>query len=102
MLTATGQPAVAAAEVLAQLGEATRTNQSIARQAAAESRGLRIQALVLAVVIPLLFVYLLLVNPELVAPVTDTALGRFVLLPAAALLEVAGVWLSLRVARLEA
>jgi Flp pilus assembly protein TadB len=102
VLTGTGQPASAAAEVLAQLGEATRTNQSIARQAAAESRGLRIQALILAVVIPLLFGYLLLVNPELIAPVTDTALGRFVLLPAAALLEVAGIWLSLRVARLEA
>jgi Flp pilus assembly protein TadB len=102
VLTATGQPASAAADVLAQIGEATRSNQSIARQATAESRGLRIQALVLAVVIPLLFAYLLLVNPELIAPVTDTALGRFVLLPAAALLEVAGVWLSLRVARLEA
>ena len=101
-LTATGQPASAAAEVLGSLGEAARTNQSIARQAAAESRGLRIQALVLAVVIPLLFLYLMLVNPELVAPVTDTPLGHFVLLPAAALLEVAGIWLSLRVARLEA
>ncbi len=102
VLTATGQSASAAAEVLSTLGEATRTNQSIARQAAAESKGLRIQALVLAIVIPLLFGYLLLVNRELVAPVTDTALGRFVLLPAAALLEVAGIWLSLRVARLEA
>lgn len=102
VLSATGQPAVAAAEVLAELGEATRSNQSIARQAAAESRGLRIQAVVLAIVIPLLFLYLLLVNPELVAPVTETALGRFVLLPGAALLEVVGIWLSLRVARLEA
>ncbi|MBA3689693.1 MAG: type II secretion system F family protein, partial [Chloroflexi bacterium] len=101
VLTATGQPASAAAEVLAQLGEATRMNQSIARQAAAESRGLRIQALILAVVIPLLFAYLLLVNPELVDPVTNTPLGRFVLLPAAALLEVVGIWLSLRIARLE-
>lgn len=101
VLSATGQPAVAAAEVLAELGEATRANQSIARQAAAESRGLRIQAVVLAIVIPLLFLYLLLVNPELVAPVTETALGRFVLLPGAALLEVVGIWLSLRVARLE-
>ena len=100
-LTRTHQPTSAAAELLAELGEAARINQSIARQAAAESRGLRIQALVLAVVIPLLFVYLLLVNPELVAPVTGTALGRFVLLPAAALLEVAGIWLSMRVARLE-
>jgi len=102
VLTRTHQPVSAAAELLAQIGEAASTNQAIARQAAAESRGLRIQALILAIVIPLLFVYLLLVNPELVAPVTDTALGRFVLLPAAALLEVAGIWLSLRVARLEA
>ncbi len=100
-LTRTHQPTSAAAELLAELGEAARINASIARQAAAESRGLRIQALVLAVVIPLLFVYLLLVNPELVAPVTDTALGRFVLLPGAVLLEVAGIWLSMRVARLE-
>ena len=38
-------------------------------------------ALILAIVIPGLFVYLLIVNRELVAPVVDTALGRFVLLP---------------------
>lgn len=102
VLIATHQPASAAGQVLAGLGEATRTNQSIARAAVAESRGLRIQALILAAVIPLLFGYMLLTSPELVAPVTDTALGHFVLLPAAVLLEAAGVWLSLRVARLEA
>ena len=102
VLTATSQSASAAGEVLAGIGEAARANQAIARQAAAESRGLRIQALVLAVVIPLLFVYLLLVSPELVAPVTDSALGQLVLLPAAVGLELLGLWLSLRVARLEA
>jgi Flp pilus assembly protein TadB len=102
VLIATHQPASAAATVLAGLGEAARTNQSIARSAVAESRGLRIQALVLAAVIPLLFGYMLLTSPELVAPVTDTALGHYVLLPGAVLLEAAGVWLSLRVARLEA
>ena len=48
--------------------------------------------------IPGLFVYLLLANRELVAPVVDTTLGRLVLLPAAALLEVAGVVLSWRAA----
>ena len=37
-------PRSAAAQVLAGLGEAARTNQSIARAAVAESRGLRIQA----------------------------------------------------------
>jgi Flp pilus assembly protein TadB len=102
VLMATHQPASAAAQVLAGLGEAARTNQSIARAAMAESRGLRIQALILAAVIPLLFGYMLLTSSELVAPVTDTPLGHFVLLPGAVMLEAAGIWLSLRVARLEA
>jgi Flp pilus assembly protein TadB len=102
VLATTHQSASAAGEVLGALNEAARSNQAIARQAVAESRGLRIQALILAIVIPALFFYLLLVNRELVAPVVDTALGRFVLLPAAALLEVAGIVLSWRVTRLEA
>jgi Flp pilus assembly protein TadB len=102
VLATTHQSASAAGDVLGALNEAARSNQAIARQAVAESRGLRIQALILAIVIPALFVYLLLVNRELVAPVVDTALGRFVLLPAAALLEVAGIILSWRVTRLEA
>jgi Flp pilus assembly protein TadB len=63
---------------------------------------LRIQALILAIVIPGLFVYLLVVNRELVAPIVDTDLGRYVLLPVAVLLEVAGIALSWRVTRLEA
>ncbi len=102
VLVRTHQPASAAAEVLASLGEATRANQAIARQAAAESRGLRLQAAILAVVIPGLFVYLTVANPELTAPVTSTALGQLVLLPAGVLLEVAGIVLSWRVTRLEA
>ena len=102
VLAATHQPTSAAAEVLTSLGEAARTNQSIARQAVAESRGLRIQAAILAIVIPGLFIYLVLVNPELVAPVTSTALGQFVLLPLAVILEIAGIVLSWRVTRLEA
>jgi Flp pilus assembly protein TadB len=60
-----------------------------------------VQALILAVVIPALFLYLLVTNRELVAPVVDTAVGRFALLPAAALLEVAGIVLSWRATRLE-
>lgn len=102
VLVRTHQPASSAAAILGSLGEAARTNQAIARQAAAESRGLRIQAAILAIVIPALFLYLSLVNPELIAPVTSTALGQFVLLPAAVLLEVAGIVLSWRVTRLEA
>lgn len=102
VLATTHQSASAAGDVLGALNEAARSNQAIARQAAAESRGLRIQALILAIVIPGLFFYLLLVNRELVAPIVDTGLGRFVLLPAAALLEVAGIVLSWRITRLEA
>ena len=101
VLAVTHQPASAAAGVLGSLNEAARANQAIARQAAAESKGLRVQALILAIVIPGLFAYLLIVNRELVAPVVDTALGRYVLLPAAALLEVTGIVLSWRVTRLE-
>jgi len=102
VLAATHQSTSAAAEVLTSLGEAARSNQSIARQAVAESRGLRIQAAILAIVIPALFLYLVAVNPELVAPVTSTALGQFVLLPAAILLEITGIFLSWRVTRIEA
>ena len=98
----TKQPASAAGQVLASLGEAARANRSIARQAAAESRGLRMQAAILAIVIPALFLYLVAVNPDLVAPVTSTALGQFVLLPAAILLEITGIFLSWRVTRIEA
>jgi Flp pilus assembly protein TadB len=102
VLVRTHQPASAAAEVLGSLGEAARANQAIARQAAAESRGLRLQAAILAIVIPGLFLYLTLANPELTAPVTSTALGQLVLLPAGVLLEIAGIVLSWRVTRLEA
>ena len=98
----TQQPASAAGEVLASLGEAARANRAIARQAAAESKGLRLQAAILAIVIPAMFLYLMAVNPELIAPVTSTALGQLVLLPTAVLLEVAGIVLSWRVTRLEA
>ena len=97
----TQQPASAAGQVLASLGEAARANRSIARQATAESRGLRIQAAILAIVIPALFLYLSAVNPELIRPVTSTALGQYVLLPAAVLLEISGIVLSWRVTRLE-
>ena len=102
VLAATHQPTSAAAEVLTSLSEAARANQSIARQAVAESRGLRLQAAILAIVIPALFLYLVAVNPELVAPVTSTALGQLVLLPAAVVLEIAGIVLSWRVTRLQA
>jgi Flp pilus assembly protein TadB len=98
----TQQPASAAGGVLASLGETARTNRAIARQAIAESRGVRIQATILAVVIPAMFGYLSLVNPELIGPVFSTAFGQVVLLPAGVLLEVAGIVLSWRVTRLEA
>lgn len=100
-LTRTHQPVSAAAQVLGSLGEATRANQSIARAAVAESKGLRLQATILAVVIPAMFLYLLVANGELIAPVITTALGRYVLLPAAALLEITGIALSWRITRLE-
>lgn len=101
VLVRTHQSATAAGEVLATLGEAARSNGAIADQAQAESRGLRLQAVILAVVIPAMFVYLSIANPELTAPVTSTALGQLVLLPLGIGLEVLGIILSWRVTRLE-
>lgn len=101
VLVRTHQSASAAGEVLATLGDAARANQAIAKQATAESRGLRLQAAILAIVIPAMFLYLSVANPELTAPVTSTALGQFVLLPLGIALEVAGIVLSWRVTRLE-
>ena len=101
-LARTHQPVSAAAQVLGSLGDAARANQSIAKAAIAESKGLRLQAAILAVVIPLMFVYLALANGQLIAPVFGTPLGRYVLLPAAALLEIGGIALSWRITRLEA
>jgi Flp pilus assembly protein TadB len=101
-LARTHQPVSAAAQVLGSLGEAARANASIAKAAIAESKGLRLQATILAIVIPGMFVYLALANGELIAPVLTTPLGRYVLLPAAALLEVTGIALSWRITRLEA
>jgi Flp pilus assembly protein TadB len=101
-LARTHQPVSAAAQVLGSLGEAARANQSIARAAVAESKGLRLQATILAIVIPAMFVYLAFANGELIAPVLSTSLGRYVLLPAAAVLEITGFALSWRITRLEA
>ena len=101
-LARTHQPVSAAAQGLGSLGEAARANQSIARAAVAESKGLRLQATILAIVIPAMFVYLAFANGELIAPVLSTPLGRYVLLPAAAVLEVTGFALSWRITRLEA
>lgn len=101
-LARTHQPVSAAAQVLGSLGDAARANASIAKAAIAESKGLRLQATILAIVIPGMFLYLLLANGELIAPVLTTPLGRYVLLPAAALLEVTGIALSWRITRLEA
>jgi Flp pilus assembly protein TadB len=101
-LARTHQPVSAAAQVLGSLGEAARANASIARAAVAESKGLRLQATILAIVIPAMFVYLAFANGELIAPVLSTSLGRYVLLPAAAVLEITGFALSWRITRLEA
>ena len=101
-LARTHQPVSAAAQVLGSLGDAARANQSIARAAIAESKGLRMQAAILAIVIPGMFIYLVLANGQLIAPVLTTPVGRYLLVPAAALLEITGIALSWRITRLEA
>ena len=52
--------------------------------------------------VPGMYLYLRLVNPQLLSVLDETMLGRFVLIPAAAVLEVTGIALSLRIAQFEA
>jgi Flp pilus assembly protein TadB len=49
-----------------------------------------------------MYVYLRLINPDFLSPLNDTTLGRYVLVPLAAMLEVLGLYLSYRLSRFEA
>jgi len=63
----------------------------------ARTSGLRLQIVLLAALVPGLALYLALTVPGM-AETLATPLGRFVLLPVAAILEVIGILASRRVA----
>jgi Flp pilus assembly protein TadB len=95
-------PTQAARTLLVELSSAVQFNVQLANEVRARSAGQRAQIWLLAVIVPAMYLYLRLVNPQLLSVLDETMLGRFVLFPLAAALEVAGIALSLRIARFEA
>jgi Flp pilus assembly protein TadB len=95
-------PTQAARTLLVELSSAVQFNVQLANEVRARSAGQRAQIWLLAVIVPGMYLYLRLVNPQLLSVLDETMLGRFVLFPLAAALEVAGIALSLRIARFEA
>jgi tight adherence protein B len=95
-------PTQAARSLFFELSTTVQFNVQLANEVRARSSGQRAQIWLLAVIVPGMYFYLRLTSPQLLSVLDETALGRFVLLPLAALLEVAGIALSLRIARFEA
>jgi Flp pilus assembly protein TadB len=95
-------PTQAARTLLVELSSAVQFNVQLANEVRARSAGQRAQIWLLAVIVPGMYLYLRLVNPQLLSVLDETMLGRFVLFPLAAALEVAGIALSFRIARFEA
>jgi Flp pilus assembly protein TadB len=95
-------PTQKARTLLIELSATVQFNVQLANEVKARSSGQRAQIWLLAVIVPGLYLYLRLMSPQLLSVLDDTMLGRFVLFPLAALLEVAGIVLSLRIARFEA
>ena len=95
-------PTEKARTLLLELSSTVQFNLQLANEVRARSTGQRAQIWLLAVIVPGMFLYLRLTSPQLLSVLDDTMLGRLVLFPLAAALEVAGIVLSLRIARFEA
>ena len=97
---ATRMPAGAARVLLQEIASTVQFNVYLQQEVRAKAAGQRLQVWVLALLVPAMFIYFRLVAPELLSTLDTTALGRFVLLPGAALLECLGLYLSVQVTRL--
>jgi Flp pilus assembly protein TadB len=95
-------PTQRARALLLQLSSSVEFNVQLANEVRARASGQRLQIWLLAVIVPGMYLYLRALNPELLNYLDETIAGRYLLLPAAALLEAAGIYLILRVSRLSA
>lgn len=95
-------PTQKARTLLFELSATVQFNVQLANEVKARSSGQRAQIWLLAVIVPGLYLYLRLMSPQLLSVLDDTIVGRFVLFPLAALLEIAGIVFSFRIARFEA
>lgn len=97
---ATRMPAATARDLLHEIASTVQSNVSLAQEVRARTTGQRLQVWLLALLVPAMFLYFRLVAPDLLSALDTTALGRYVLLPGAVLLECLGLYLSVRVTRL--
>jgi Flp pilus assembly protein TadB len=81
------------------LSTTVRFNVQLADEVRAQTSGQRVQIWVLALLVPAIYVYLRLASPYFLSVLDDTWTGRYVLLPAAAVLELLGIYLSFRLSR---
>ena len=97
---ATRMPAAKARDLLHEIAATVQSNVSLEQEVRARTTGQRLQIWLLALLVPAMFLYFRLVAPDLLSALDTTALGRYVLLPGAVLLECLGLYLSVRVTRL--
>ena len=92
-------PAERARELLLDISTTVRFNVQLAGEVRAQTSGQRAQIWVLAILVPAIYAYLRVVSPYFLNVLDDTWTGRYLLLPAAAALEVLGIYLSFRLCR---
>ena len=95
-------PAARAKGLFVELSSTVQFNVQVQQEVRARTSGQRAQIWLLALIVPGLFFYLRLIDPDLFTVLDATAVGRWVLLPVAVALEVLGIVLSFRLARVEA
>jgi Flp pilus assembly protein TadB len=103
MICAANQlPTQAARTLFFELSSTVQFNVQLANEVRARSSGQRAQIWLLAVIVPGMYLYLRLMSPQLLSVLDETTVGRYILFPLAAALEVIGLVLSFRIARFEA
>jgi Flp pilus assembly protein TadB len=95
-------PTQPARNLLLEISGSVQFNVQLANEVRARSAGQRIQIWLLALIVPGMYLYLRLMSPELLSMLDETAMGRYLMVPSAAALEVLGIVLSFRLVRVRA
>ena len=94
-------PAGRAKGLFVELASTVQFNVQVHQEVRARTSGQRAQIWMLALIVPGLFLYLRIIDPDLFTVLDATTAGRYLLLPLAVALEVLGIVLSFRFARVE-
>lgn len=92
-------PTEKARNLLLEISATVQFNVQLANEVRARSAGQRAQIWLLAIIVPAMYLYLRMMSPQLLSVLDQTMLGRLVLFPLATALEVTGLVLSFRLAR---